>query len=96
MPANIYSPSSSGARAQLELFVSTAPALPIVAAPRPCPRCGNINLTLSSSRGPHAGELRCDVCDVHVMWASHTLVAEIHNSSTFVSGVSSFAPGTRP
>jgi hypothetical protein len=96
MHDNTYRPSSDGTRAhgQLELFASTTPAFPIVPAPRPC-RCGATAAVLKSSRGVHAGELRCADCGVHIMWASHTRAAEIRGSG-FVTGISSFNPGTRP
>jgi hypothetical protein len=96
MQPDVYSPSSDATRAQgqLELFASTAAALPLAMSPRPC-RCGCLTAVLGSSRGPHAGELRCADCGVHVMWASHAFVAEIR-SSDFVSGLSTYAPGCRP
>jgi hypothetical protein len=95
MHRNMYSPSSDATRAhgQLELFASTAPALPIVVAPRPC-RCGCAMAVLGSSRAPHAGELSCADCGGHVMWAGHALAAQIR--AGFISGISSFAPGTAP
>src|SRR5262249_23750195 len=95
MHGNTYAPPSDGARAhgQLELFASAAVALPIVVAPRQC-RCGSLVATLSSSRGPHAGELRCADGGPRVMWASHAYASEIRQG--FTTGISSFMPGTRP
>jgi hypothetical protein len=77
---------------QLSLFDST---LPVVSAPRPC-RCGGLMATLSSSRGPHAGELVCADCGRHIKWAGHVFVAELRGSAGFVTGISSFKAGTRP
>jgi len=73
---------------QLSLF----PSFHLVPAPRPC-SCGCATAVLGSSRGPHAGELVCANCAKHLMWASHALVAETRG---FVTGISSFNPGTRP
>jgi hypothetical protein len=102
-------PSSDGARAhsQLELFASTAPALPSVVAPRPC-RCGCAMAVLGGSRGPHARELRCESCDAHVGWLSgesYRFVSDFVSTfgrpaeaidlrhPPFVSGISSYAAG---
>jgi hypothetical protein len=90
-------PSGVGARppVQLSLFAdNTATTLPTVVSPRPCPRCGGVLATLSSSGRVHAGELRCAACNAHLMWASHAFAAEAR--APFVTGVSSWDPGMRP
>jgi hypothetical protein len=81
---------------QLTLFPALSPVstLPIVSAPHPC-GCGCTRAVLESSRGPHAGELRCADCGKHLMWANHALVADIRGSG-FVTGTSSYQPGCRP
>jgi hypothetical protein len=79
--------------AQLSLFFSDSAELTVM-APRPC-RCGSIKATLESSRGPHAGELRCRDCSAHMAWASHAFVAEFRRPG-FVTGISSREPGCAP
>jgi hypothetical protein len=74
---------------QLSLFAGTLPTIP---APRPC-SCGCTTAILKSSRGPHAGELVCADCSRHIKWAGQGFVADIRG---FVTGISSFNPGTRP
>jgi hypothetical protein len=92
----IFQPTQQRNSAQLELFGSTAPAPPTVPSPHPCVRCGSATATLESSRGPHAGELRCKDCGHHVMWASHDLAAKIRGMgeaiSWYASGLSSAVP----
>jgi hypothetical protein len=80
---------------QLSLFpnLSLVSTRPVIPAPRRC-CCGGLMATLSSSRGPHAGELRCADCGSHLMWASHGLATEIRRG--FVTGISTFAPGCAP
>jgi len=91
---DIYAPSSNGTRPQIELFPSTALALPIVSAPRRC-RCGCATAMLGASQAMHAGRLSCSACGAFMGWARHALVAEIRGS-TFVTGISSFQAGCRP
>jgi hypothetical protein len=81
---------------QLSLFADLSPisALPTVLAPRPC-RCGCVTAILGSSHSVHAGRLICNVCGTFLGWASHAFVADIRGSD-FVTGISSFNPGTRP
>src|SRR5262249_13926247 len=89
--SDIFDPEARGNGGQLELFGSTRPLVP---APQPCRRCGGLMATLSSSRGPHAGELRCADCDLHVMWVGHVRAAEIRGG--FVTGLSTYVPGDAP
>jgi hypothetical protein len=90
----LKSQTRGNARAQqLDLFGATANPSACVPAPRPC-RCGGETAILESSRSIHAGELRCADCGRHMRWASHAFVAEIR--SGFVTGRSSFEPGSRP
>jgi hypothetical protein len=94
MHRNNTAASGGGARThvQLDLFGGAlSSALPIVGAPRPC-QCGCRTAVLGSSRGPHAGALICTACGKH-SWASHSFVTEMRG---FVTGTSSYAPGSRP
>jgi hypothetical protein len=81
---------------QLSLFPDLSPSstLPIVVAPRPCNNCGSATAILGSSHSVHAGRLTCSACGNFMGWASHALVNEV--GTGFVTGISSYEPGTRP
>jgi hypothetical protein len=80
---------------QLSLFdLPTSPStVPIVTAPRAC-RCGCTTAILGSSQAMHAGRMLCSACGGFMGWASHALVNEAR--AGFVTGISSYDPGTRP
>jgi len=94
---------NSGVR-QLSLFPSTTPTIvgQVIATDRPCPRCGCVEATIGSSKGPNHAELRCAECERHVGWldgwryraltgAQIVEGAALASSFAFATGLSSAA-----
>lgn len=85
---------------QLKLFLTspTSPSTPLVGQrvklDRACTRCNSNIAIVGSPAAMHAARLTCDGCGTFVKWASRTEVAQIRGR--FVTGISSFAPGTAP
>jgi hypothetical protein len=77
---------------QLDLFGRSTAALRTIIASHPCKR-GCDTAAVGSSCAMHAGRLNCTACGAFLGWASHALVAQIRG---FVTGTSSFEPGSRP
>jgi hypothetical protein len=81
---------------QLTLFpdLASPSTLPIIEAQRPCGNCGCATAILGSSYSIHAGRFTCSACGAFLGWAKHSFVNEVRQG--FVTGISSFAPGTAP
>jgi len=75
---------------QLQLNLSPASSSivgSIIPAAALCPRCRGGFLSVGSSKGPHAAELRCAGCDRFAGW----MPAAVH--SRFVTGLSTYPAG---